>query len=74
MTCLTVGIILLLFTWLPASFSGVGSTERGMHEFWKQTPDARATRVGKKIDRADRIAFNALGVSLVFVGVLQSWA
>ena len=74
MTCVMVGIILLLFTWLPASFSGVGTAERAMHESWKRTPDARATRVGSKLDRAFRIAFNALGVSLVLVGVLQSWA
>jgi len=74
MTCLMVGIIFLLFTWLPASFSGAGSTERGMHQFWKQNPDARATRVGKKLDRAYRIAFNAFGISLVLVGVLQAWA
>jgi hypothetical protein len=74
MTCLMVGIMLLLFTWLPASFSGARSAERAMHESWKRNPDARATRFGRKFDRAFRIAFNALGVSLVLVGVLQSWA
>jgi hypothetical protein len=74
MSCLMVGVIVLLVTWLPGSFSGVGSTERAMHESWKRNPDARATRVGRKFDRAFRIAFNALGVSLVLVGVLQSWA
>jgi hypothetical protein len=74
MTCLMVGIILLL---LPGSqrASAASAPQNGQSVSPGSGPLMPAPPgVGSKLDRAFRIAFNALGVSLVLVGVLQSWA